>query len=125
MRGYHYQTEPQWAICASLQRMRGVGPSDPGMLRGGRRSWPDAARTDESGIVGQLLGVGAPRSVSTKGGRSVHRARIVPEPLSDYQRWSFTIAYPVAGAGESAHLRPERGRWRARPGPRPPPLPCR
>lgn len=35
-----------------------------------------------------------------KGGRSVRRARIVSEPLSDYQRWSYSIAYPMVEAGE-------------------------
>ena len=35
-----------------------------------------------------------------KNGRSVRRARIVSEPLSDYQRWSFSIADPMVEAGE-------------------------
>ena len=35
-----------------------------------------------------------------KAGRSVRRARIVSEPLSDYQRWSYSIAYPMVEAGE-------------------------
>jgi hypothetical protein len=33
-------------------------------------------------------------------GRSVRRARVVSEPLSDYQRWSYSIAYPMVEAGE-------------------------
>ncbi|MFE3757462.1 DUF6879 family protein [Nocardia tengchongensis] len=33
-------------------------------------------------------------------GRSVRRARIVSEPLSDYQRWSYSIAAPMVEAGE-------------------------
>lgn len=33
-------------------------------------------------------------------GRSVRRARVVSEPLSDYQRWSHTIAQPMVDAGE-------------------------
>ena len=33
-------------------------------------------------------------------GRSVRRARIVSEPLSDYQRWSYSIADPMVEAGE-------------------------
>lgn len=33
-------------------------------------------------------------------GRSVRRARIVSEPLSDYQRWSYSIAQPMVDAGE-------------------------
>jgi hypothetical protein len=35
-----------------------------------------------------------------KNGRNVRRARIVSEPLSDYQRWSFSIAGPMVNAGE-------------------------
>lgn len=33
-------------------------------------------------------------------GRSVRRARIVSEPLSEYQRWSYSIADPMVDAGE-------------------------
>jgi hypothetical protein len=33
-------------------------------------------------------------------GRTVRRARIVSEPLSDYQRWSHSIAQPMVDAGE-------------------------
>jgi hypothetical protein len=35
-----------------------------------------------------------------KAGRSVRRARIVSEPLSDYQHWSYSIADPMVEAGE-------------------------
>jgi hypothetical protein len=35
-----------------------------------------------------------------KAGRSVRRARVVSEPLSDYQRWSYSIALPMVEAGE-------------------------
>ena len=40
---------------------------------------------------------------------------------------ALVFQHRVSGgrAGESGHLRPRRGRWRARPAPRPPPLPCR
>src|SRR6266536_2518680 len=41
-------------------------------------------------------------------GRTVRRARIVSEPLSDYQRWSYSIAYPMVAAGEDI-------RWVPRP----------
>lgn len=41
-------------------------------------------------------------------GRSVRRARIVSEPLSDYQRWSHSIAHPMVEAGEDI-------RWVPRP----------
>jgi hypothetical protein len=33
-------------------------------------------------------------------GRTVRRARVVSEPLSDYQRWSHSIAQPMVDAGE-------------------------
>lgn len=33
-------------------------------------------------------------------GRSVRRARVVSEPLSDYQRWSYSIAHSMVEAGE-------------------------
>jgi hypothetical protein len=43
-----------------------------------------------------------------KAGKSVRRARIVSEPLSDYQRWSFSIAYPMVEAGEDIRWVPRR-----------------
>jgi hypothetical protein len=33
-------------------------------------------------------------------GRSVRRARVVSEPLSTYQQWSYSIARPMVDAGE-------------------------
>jgi hypothetical protein len=42
------------------------------------------------------------------GGRRVRRARIVSEPLSEYQRWSHSIAQPMVDAGEEI-------RWVPRP----------
>jgi hypothetical protein len=41
-------------------------------------------------------------------GRSVRRARIVSEPLSDYQRWSHSIAHPMVDAGEDIRWVPRR-----------------
>ncbi|MCD0453738.1 hypothetical protein LO762_31815 [Actinocorallia sp. API 0066] len=41
-------------------------------------------------------------------GRSVRRARIVSEPLSDYQRWSHSIAHPMVEAGEDIRWVPRR-----------------
>jgi hypothetical protein len=41
-----------------------------------------------------------------KAGRSVRRARIVSEPLSDYQRWSHSIAHPMVDAGEDIRWLP-------------------
>ena len=43
-----------------------------------------------------------------KAGRSVRRARIVSEPLSDYQRWSRSIAWPMVEAGEDIRWVPRR-----------------
>jgi hypothetical protein len=41
-------------------------------------------------------------------GKSVRRARIVSEPLSDYQRWSYSIADPMVAAGEDIRWVPRR-----------------
>lgn len=43
-----------------------------------------------------------------KAGRSVRRARIVSEPLSAYQRWSYSIAHPMVDAGEDIRWVPRR-----------------
>ena len=43
-----------------------------------------------------------------KAGRSVRRARVVSEPLSEYQRWSFSIASPMVEAGEDIRWVPRR-----------------
>lgn len=39
-------------------------------------------------------------------GRTIRRARIVSEPLSEYQRWSHSIAHALVGAGEDIHWVP-------------------
>lgn len=41
-------------------------------------------------------------------GRTVRRARIVSEPLSDYQRWSYSIAHPMVEAGEDIRWVPRK-----------------
>lgn len=41
-------------------------------------------------------------------GRRVRRARIVSEPLSDYQRWSYGIAHPMVNAGEDIRWVPRK-----------------
>jgi hypothetical protein len=41
-------------------------------------------------------------------GRSVRRARVVSEPLSEYQRWSHSIALPMVEAGEDIRWVPRR-----------------
>lgn len=43
-----------------------------------------------------------------KAGRSVRRARVVSEPLSEYQRWSHSIAWPMVEAGEDIRWVPRR-----------------
>lgn len=43
-----------------------------------------------------------------KAGRSVRRVRVVSEPLSDYQRWSYSIAHPMVQAGEDIRWVPRR-----------------
>jgi hypothetical protein len=45
---------------------------------------------------------------AVKAGKSVRRARIVSEPLSDYQRWSHSIAQPMVDAGEDIRWVPRR-----------------
>ena len=42
--------------------------------------------------------------VHVSAGRSVRRARIVSLPLSDYQRWSYSIADPMVEAGEDIRV---------------------
>jgi hypothetical protein len=39
-------------------------------------------------------------------GKSVRRARVVSEPLSDYQHWSYSIAGPMVDAGEDIRWTP-------------------
>jgi hypothetical protein len=43
-----------------------------------------------------------------KVGKSVRRARVVSEPLSDYQRWSYSIAGPMVQAGEDIRWVPRK-----------------
>ncbi len=42
-------------------------------------------------------------------GAIMRRARIVSEPLSDYQRWAVSIAHPMVEAGEDIRWVPRRG----------------
>lgn len=41
-------------------------------------------------------------------GKVYRRARIVSEPLSEYQRWSYSIAHPMVEAGEDIRWVPRR-----------------
>jgi hypothetical protein len=45
---------------------------------------------------------------AVKAGKTVRRARIVSEPLSDYQCWSYSIAQPMVDAGEDIRWVPRR-----------------
>jgi hypothetical protein len=47
-----------------------------------------------------LQGWCATLRAAAKAGKSARRARVVSEPLSDYQRWSYSIAQPMVDAGE-------------------------
>jgi hypothetical protein len=40
--------------------------------------------------------------------RSVRRARVVSEPLSEYQQWSHSIAHPMVEAGEDIRWVPRK-----------------
>ena len=44
----------------------------------------------------------------TGSGKTVRRVRVVSEPLSDYQRWSHSIAHPMVEAGEDIRWVPRR-----------------
>lgn len=41
-------------------------------------------------------------------GRAVRRARVVSEPLSEYQQWSYSVAQPMVDAGEDIRWVPRR-----------------
>ena len=45
---------------------------------------------------------------AVKAGKSVRRARIISEPLNDYQRWSYSIAQPMVDAGEDIRWVPRK-----------------
>jgi hypothetical protein len=45
---------------------------------------------------------------AVRDGKSVRRARIVSEPLSEYQRWSYSIAQPMVEAGEDIRWVPRK-----------------
>lgn len=44
----------------------------------------------------------------TAAGRTVQRARIVSEPLSDYQRWTLAIGHSIVEADEDVRFVPRR-----------------
>ncbi len=56
--------------------------------------------TGEPDDLGWLQGWCATLREHVKAGKSVRRTRVVSEPLSDYQRWSYSIAHPMVDAGE-------------------------
>lgn len=64
--------------------------------------------TGEPDALGWLQSWYATLREHVKAGKSVRRARIVSEPLSDYQRWSYSIALPMVEAGEDIRWVPRR-----------------
>jgi hypothetical protein len=58
--------------------------------------------------LGWLQGWAATLREHVEAGRSVRRARVVSEPLSDYQRWSHSIAHVMVDAGEDIRWVPRR-----------------
>jgi Family of unknown function (DUF6879) len=62
------------------------------------RTWPSGAG-GETDDLEWLQGWCAMLREHAEAGRSVRRTRVVSEPLSDYQRWSFSISYPMADQG--------------------------
>jgi hypothetical protein len=45
---------------------------------------------------------------AVRAGKTVRRLRVVSEPLSEYQRWSHSIAHPMVDAGEDIRWVPRR-----------------
>ncbi len=62
----------------------------------------------EAGDLEWLQGWCATLRHHVEAGKSVRRARIVSEPLSEYQRWSHSIADPMVEAGEDIRWVPRR-----------------
>jgi hypothetical protein len=85
----HLETRDAYGTAVELPHMakwQAGEPDDLGWLQG----WCEALRE------------------AVKAGKAVRRARIVSEPLSDYQRWSYTIAQPMVDAGEDIRWVPRR-----------------
>lgn len=85
----HLETRDSYGTAVELPHMARWAAGEPDDLRW-LEDWCDALRTHR------------------KEGRSVRRARIVSEPLSDYQRWSYSIAHPMVAAGEDIRWIPRR-----------------
>ena len=71
------------------------------------RTWPSGPAGEPDDLE-WLQGWCATLREHVKAGRCVRRARVVSEPLSDYQRWSYSIAYPMVEAGEDIRWVPRR-----------------
>jgi hypothetical protein len=69
-----------------------------------RSSWAGGDAADLAWLRQWCDTVGA----AVRAGKSVRRARIVSEPLSEYQRWSFSVARPMIAAGEDIRWVPRR-----------------
>ncbi|MGH3319839.1 MAG: DUF6879 family protein [Streptosporangiaceae bacterium] len=85
----HLETRDAYGTATELPHMAKWAAGEPDDL-GWLQAW--------CGVLREGVGVG----------KSVRRARVVSEPLSQYQRWSFSIAYPMVQAGEDI-------RWVPRP----------
>ena len=71
------------------------------------RTWPSGPAGEPDDLE-WLQGWCATLREHVKAGRCVRRARVVSEPLSDYQRWSYSIANPMVEAGEDIRWVPRR-----------------
>lgn len=85
----HLETRDAYGTVTELPRMAKWAAGEPDDLLW-LRGWCDTVREH------------------TAAGRTVRRARVVSEPLSDYQRWSHSIAHPMVAAGEDIRWVPRR-----------------
>ena len=58
---------------------------------------------------GALLPPGTPIHDAATAGKVFRRARVVSEPLSDYQRWAHSLTVPMVDAGEDIRWVPRAG----------------
>lgn len=85
----HLETRDSYGTAVELPHMAKWAAGDPDELEW-LQGWCSALRTHVAA------------------GRTIRRARIVSEPLSDYQRWSHSIAQPMVDAGEDIRWVPRR-----------------
>jgi hypothetical protein len=85
----HLETRDAYGTVVELPHMAKWAAGEPDDL-----TWLD----DWCATLGQHIAAG----------KTVRRARIVSEPLSDYQRWSYSIAHVMVDAGEDIRWVPRR-----------------